>query len=92
MTEQLTACGRFSIEHMREIGRRGGLALVAKHGREHMADIGAKGGMITQGTYYLSPIWQGWLAGDIRPGDRLAEEIKAEVRAQLAEVVKHGSI
>lgn len=35
-------------QHMRELGRRGGRATVARHGTNHMAQIGRKGFQVTK--------------------------------------------
>src|SRR5690554_1408054 len=57
-------CEQRGSDYYREIGRKGGLATVAKHGREHMSRIGHRGYLVTTCRYFLGndQLHNRWLA------------------------------
>jgi hypothetical protein len=65
-------------EHLREIGQRGGRALVKKRGRAHMAAIGQRGGDVTAEYSYEDRRDWGMKGWEARKQNRSGAERRTE--------------
>lgn len=58
------------LEHLRKIARKGGRALVEKHGVDHMINIGKRGAIALHERYKLQPCGvAGWCLVDRRTNE-----------------------